>query len=252
MIFVDERGGSCELVDPLRRMGLPVESVPRLTSGDLCFEGRGEKGIPTQIGIEFKKLEELVGALRTERLQGYQMVEMRQTFDHSYLLYEGEIHYSRSGMLQRKVKKAFRTEYADIPGRMTIGELLKRINVLHLCGGLNPIHTDTRADTCQQVAALYHAWTDTDLDKHKSHLAVYVAPQLAMVSDVRRTYCTLPHIGRRASLAVEQHFVDGPTAAFEASIEQWAGIQITDDKGNKRRLGIKAATDIVNYCRGLR
>jgi ERCC4-type nuclease len=252
MIFVDERGGSCELIEPLKRMGLPITSVPRLPAGDLLFEGRGEKGAPVQIGIEFKGLEELVGNLRTERLQGHQMVEMRQTFDHSYLLYEGEIHYSRRGSLQHRVKKAFgRIEWQDIPGRMTVGELMKRVNVLHLCGGLNPIHTDTRADTLQQLSALYHTWTDTDLDAHKSHLAVYVAPQLALVSDVRRTYCTLPHIGRRASLAVEQAFRNIATA-FDSSIADWAAVQITDDKGNKRRLGMKAATDIVNYIRGLR
>src|SRR6266446_2939294 len=122
MIFVDYRQGSHELVAPLQALGLPVEETT-LEFGDVAFEGRGEGGKPVSIGIEFKKLGELVQALRTQRLQGYQLKGMRKAFDYSYLFVEGELLYGDAGgLLRRKGKRAL----VPLPGQMSVSELLKR------------------------------------------------------------------------------------------------------------------------------
>lgn len=247
MIFVDDRQGSHELVEPLRRLGLPVEET-RLSSGDLMFEGRGEQGALVSVGVEFKKMEELVQALRTERLQGYQMGAMRETFEYSYLLIEGEISYNSRGILSWPMSKWPRRG-TELPGRMTISELYKRVNVLHLCGGLNPLWTVTRGDTLQAIHALYHTWTDQDLDQHKSHLAMYKAPPLVPVSMLRATLSTFPHIGYRTSGVVERHF-GTLERAVNASAEDWAHICVTSAGGRTKRIGIKIATEIVQFCRG--
>lgn len=252
MVFVDNRSGSKELIAPLRKLGLPVDET-RLASGDLAFEGRGELGAVVNIGIEFKKLEELVQALRTERLQGHQLIGMRPMFDYSYLFIEGEVNYDRKGLLQMpQTRKWGRHGMADpMPGRMTISELYKRVNVLHLCGGLNPQWTVTRSDTLQAIHALYHTWTDQDLDQHKSHLAIYTAPTLVPVSPLRATLMKFPHIGYRTSLVVERHF-GTLEKAVTADVEDWAHIVVTSSTGRTKRLGNKVATDIVNFCRGSR
>jgi ERCC4-type nuclease len=242
MIFVDSRAGSCELVEPLRRLGVEVEET-RLDYGDLMFEGRGEKGAPVLIGIEFKKLGELVQALRTERLQGYQMVGMRDTYRYSYLFIEGELLYDRGGMLLQKRRRSTR----PMPGQMSVLELLKRKNVLHLCGGLTPTWTTCRKDTLQEIIALYRVWTDKDLDKHKSHIAAYEAPSLIPVSGFRRTLKTFPHVGMRASLAAEKHFKGSLVRAVSAGITEWADIETKDEKGHVRRLGTKVAAQIVEF-----
>lgn len=251
MLFVDDRAGSCELVEPLRKFGVPVEST-RLDYGDVAFEGRGEKGASVLIGVEFKQLRELVQALRTERLQGYQLPGMRDTYQHSYLFIEGELEYDRGGLLLVKKHGARFGRSAPMPGQMTVNELLKRIYVLHLCGGLNPWYTTTRKDTLQSLVALYHCWTDTDLDKHKSHIAAYEAPSIISISSFRRTVKTFPGVGLRSSLAVEMQFSGNLVAAVTASVETWAGILIIDEKGKPRRLGTKVAQSIYDYCHAVK
>lgn len=250
MLFVDDRAGSHELAEPLRKLGVPVE-LTRLDFGDVMWEGRGAGGAPVLIGVEFKQLRELVQALRTERLQGYQLPGMRDTFTHSYLFIEGDIDYDRGGLLQIKQRSRF-GRGTPMPGRMTINELLKRIYVMHLCGGLNPWYTTCRKDTLQSLVALYHTWTDTDLDKHKSHIAAYEAPSIISISPFRRTVKTFPGVGLRSSLAVEMQFSGNLVNAVTASAETWSGILVMDDKGKPRRLGMKVAQQIYDYCHGIK
>lgn len=245
MIFVDYRSGSAELAEPLQRKGLDVE-ITTLEFGDVAFEGRGEKGAPVTIGIEFKKLRELIQALRTQRLQGYQAVGMRPMFDFSYLFVEGELIYDRRGTLQRRKSSG---RVVEMEGAMNVSEMFKRIFVLHLRGGMNPLFLSNRKDTIQAITDLYRTWTDQDLDKHKSHIAIYNPPSIIPISKERHTFCTFPHIGRKASAAVDEHFNGDIGKATNASVDEWAAIQVVDDKGRGRRLGLKVAQDIVNYCR---
>lgn len=254
MLFVDNRSGSKELVKPLVEMGLPVESTV-LDAADLYFEGRGVRGAPLSIGIEFKQLGELVQALRSERLQGYQMLKMRATYAHSYLFIEGELLFDKQGKLQRRSK--FTKSVVPLEGQMTVGELYKRIQVLHLCGGLNPWWTQTRKDTLQSIAALYHTWTDTNLDQHKSHLAIYQAPTLVPISPFRKAIKAWPHVGFKLSKAAEDKFKNKETGlgsvarASSASAEEWADLFAINDKGQHKRIGLKVAEQIVAFCRGL-
>ncbi len=203
----------------------------------------GEGGQPVTIGIEYKHLTELVQALRTGRLQGYQMPGMREQFDYSYLLIEGELLYDHHGKLLRRKGRTV----VPLEGQMTVSELLKRINVLHLCGGLNPLFALTRRDTIQAIAALYHTWTDCDLDQHKSHIAIYNAPPLVPISKCRAAIQAWPGVGLHLSKAVEETF--GTLArATSASVDEWANLKTIDEHGKARRLGTKTAERIVAFC----
>ena len=250
MILIDYRAGSRELKAPLLKMGLPVErQQTTLDFGDVAFVGRGEGGKDVTIGIEYKHLRELVAALRSQRLQGYQMIGMRKAYDYSYLLIEGEVLYDAKGRLQRHAGR-FKRERVLLEGSMTVGELFKRVQVLHLCGGLNPWWAATREDALQAIASLYHTWTDRDLDKHRSHLAIYQAPPLVPISDFRMIAKALPHVGMHASLALEKAFEGNFVNACLASKDEWAAVQIVDEKGRVRRLGHKAAAQIHSFLRG--
>ncbi len=243
MILIDPREGSKELAAPLRKLGLEVNDDCELPFGDIVFEGRGVDGAAVTVGIEFKKLEELVASLRTGRLQGHQLPGM-QDFDYRYLLVEGELRYDQTGALQEQGR--FRSK-RPMAGGMTVNELLKRLNVMQLCGGLNPVWASSRSDTLQHIVALYHTWTDTDLDKHKSHLGVYIPKSFIPISPVRRTLTTFPGIGIRSSKAVEEAFGGSLATAIMASTERWANIQVVDDKGKSRKLGMKHAEKIRKF-----
>lgn len=249
MIFVDGREGSKQLVKPLRECGLDVEETT-LNSADIYFEGRGEKGAPVAIGIEYKHLSELVGSLRTNRLQGHQLLKMQEDgYDFKYLFVEGELLYNRRGQLLRR---AGRRDFKPVAGHMTVGELLKRVYVLHLRGGLNPWWTQNQRATVKSIEALYHTWTDTDLDKHGSHIAIYTPPRIVPISDFREMICRLDGVGVRTSLAIERH-VDGSLGRLlQVTAEELSELTTADEDGKERRIGLANAAKIVASLRELR
>ena len=247
MLLIDDRAGSKDLALPLEKLGLPVE-LTRLSFGDVAFIGRGEGGKDVSIGIEFKQLGELVTSLRTERLQGFQLLGMREEYDYCYLMFEGQWRYDSQGRLQRKSKTS--NALKPLPGQMTISELLKRIFVLHLRGGLNPWPTLTRQDTLSSIRDLYRTWTDKALDEHKSHLGIYRAPSLTPMSPFRVTVSTFPGVQRKGSLAAEQFFDGNLERAVRANVQTWASLVTIDDQGKPRRLGTAVAQRIWDHCHG--
>lgn len=247
MLLVDDRAGSKELAGPLSKLGLPIE-LTRLAFGDLAFIGRGEKGADVSIGIEFKQLGELVQSIRSERLQGFQLLGMRDEYDYSYLFFEGPWLYDKQGLLQRRSKAT--NKPVPLGGQMTISELLKRVFVLHLRGGLNPWPTTSREDTLSSIRDLYRTWTDTALDKHKSHLGIYQAPGLVPISDIRRTFKSFPGLGMAGAQAADQYFGGNVARACSASVEEWSNIVTIDDKGKPRRLGVSVAEVLWEHLHG--
>lgn len=248
-LWVDYRDGSIDLLEPLQEMGLPA--VKGDFDADIKFTGRGEKGAPVEIGVEFKKLGELIQSLQTQRLQGHQLLKMRKAFDFSYLLIEGELMWNSQGVLTKWSRGAYSGRgQVPVPGRMRANELLKRIHVLHLRGGLNPLWSRNRTDTLKQIEVLYRVWTDQDLDEHKSHLAIYQAPQLMEVSQFRKTVHTLPEVGMKVSSAAETKFNSSLRKAICLSTtNDWATIETRDKNGNTKRLGEKTAKKIMEAIR---
>jgi ERCC4-type nuclease len=232
LILVDSAVGSKDLVEPLRALGLPVE--PASIDADIAFEGRGIKGATVCIGVEYKKLGELVGSLRSERLQGHQLLKMQNGFDFRWLLIQGEILTLDNGMLARRTSPTLR---APLGGSMTLMELYKRLITLQICGGLIPVFTETRAQSLAFIHALYRTWTDTDLDKHKSHIAIYEPAPLVPISQFRRTVATLPGIGLELSGRVEAQF-SCLEEAFTAPVSTWTQV---DGVGTKKAEAVRRA-----------
>lgn len=220
MLLVDGAVGSNDLVAPLVRMGLPAE-LAQLPSADLAFTGLGDNSVPWDIGIEYKNLHDLVSSLRSDRLQGHQIPKMRKAYDVSYLVIEGELLYDSGGRL---VKRVGRRDVRPLQGGMTVGELLKRVQVLYTCGGVHPVWAHTREDALQQIAAIYRIWTDKARDQHNSHIAIYQAPPLVSISETRQTFATLPGVGLKKSGHVEKHFKT-IKRAVNASVEEWAEVE---------------------------
>ena len=59
MILLDRRIGSSDLYQPLRACNLPVE-LTTLESADVAWLGRGPEGVPTPIGVEIKRIGDLL------------------------------------------------------------------------------------------------------------------------------------------------------------------------------------------------
>lgn len=248
MIWVDPRDGSKELVIPLRAIGIEVVDDEWLPGGDLKFIGRGEGGSPVTIGIEHKQIADLVSSIRSERLQGHQLLEMRGAkegalplYDFAYLLIEGEVLYDARGTLMRRTGRG---TYKPMNGKMTINELYKRLNVLHLCGGLNYIFMKTQRESIKWIEALYQTWTYQDFDEHKSHLAIYNPPTLIPPSEFERVVSGLPGVGRKIAKAAEVRF-STIRRALNARTEEWAELVTVDKYGKTRKFGRKAAEKLM-------
>ena len=250
MILVDDRAGSYDLIKPLRAAGLPVEET-RLDSGDLAFLGRGERDTELFIGIEHKKVGDLINSLTTGRLSGHQLLAMTACYDRRWLVVEGEWRHDADGAVTMFGRRGRRRVHGAPPAV----ELEKRLLTLQVRGGISVRHCPTRRDTVRFVLALYRFWTDKSLNEHRSHLALYDAtpdmdPRLAIpISDFRRIAAMIPGVGYRTSQAVEAAFEGSFRRMMLATEEDWAAIATTDDRGKTKRLGAAKAKKILEALR---
>lgn len=252
MILVDAAVGSNELVVPLEKMGVPVEKT-HLEYGDVAFMGRGENGAPLFIGMELKKVQELVTSLRTKRFQGHQLLGLIKDFDRRYLVIEGDFHHDAQGKAV-----IFRGQGRPRPLNGATSALALEQEVLNIQtrGGVWVRHTSTRRDTLRFIVAAYRYWTDKDLDEHKSHMAMY-APDLdkglfTPPSDFRKALTVmLPNIGFSVSAAVEREV--GATEPLRLQLQrvlnmretEWADLLVVTSKGKAKKLGQSRARQIM-------
>lgn len=239
MVLVDSRVGSKELVKPLQHLGLTV-SESTLEFGDVAFQGRGSHNTTLDIGIEFKQLEELIQSLRSGRFVGHQMPGMRATYDHSWLLLEGEWQPDAQGVVCMRGRGG---KWKPVKPRMTAAELEKQLLTIQFLGGMNVRYTQRPSDTLRFIATLYRWFTDSAWDSHTSHLAIYHRVPLMAVSDTQHILNSIPGVGWRVSRAAEKKF-GSVRRAIRASQKEWAELLTTTDKGQTRRLGGKVAAKI--------
>lgn len=258
MILVDSRAGSCELVKPLREAGLPVDETT-LEFGDLAFMGRGEAGAKLFVGVEHKKLPDLLQSLDTERLQGHQLLGMLNTYDRRWLLVEGDWTHDHSGAVALWKGKGQRRAVKGAPRAI---ELEKMLLTIEARGGITLRMCPTRRDTVRFLTALYRFWTDKNLDAHKSHLAMY-APDLdqglfSPPTPFRKALAVLlPGVHTTVSAAIERE-TNGPNVTLRARLQKvlgwtasdWAGLLTVGDAGKARRLGEKRAAQILAELNG--
>jgi ERCC4-type nuclease len=252
MLLVDPQGPKgAFLLEPLQDAGLPaVLADPQLDAGDLAFVGRGDGGCPLNIGIEFKRLDssstDLAQSLRSGRLSGEQLPKLlgeRGAYDLAWLLVEGVWRTDPKTGLVTAYKGKHRG-WQPIPGKMPGSELEKRLLTLEMLGGLRVRFTNTRADSIRFIANLYRWWTDRDLDRHVSHLAVHDTPTFHAVSDVAGAMLKWPGVGYKAAAAAEACFASVQHAAT-ASASRWAALDI----GGKR-FGEARAKKLVAWLKG--
>ena len=253
MIQIDPRAGSKDLVAPLLAVGLPVEKG-HLEFGDLAFLGRGEAGAEVFIGIEHKKLPDLVQSLGDDRLAGHQLPGLVQNYDRPYLIIEGEFEVDSNDRVL--VPTRIRDRLAPLKGCMPASVLDQRVLTLETRGGLRVRWTRTQKETVRYVSGLYRFWTDRDIDEHRSHLAIH-APDLDSALRIPRTLfqemvAPVPDIGLKTGAAVEKAFAGSLGRALLAGADEWAEVVTRSAKGKLRRLGPSKANRIAEVMRTLR
>jgi hypothetical protein len=217
---------------------------------------RGPSGTTLEIGIEYKKLGEMMTSIRDGRFSGHQLPGMlgeKGMYDYGFLLIEGEWRIDDDGFLTTlQFRRGKRPEWKRAPGNMRASEYEKHLLTYQLCGGVHVRHARNQADSVRIIADLYRWWTDRAIDEHTSHLAQHRPAFLSNVSAFRRAIAAWPGVGLKWSKAVEAE-LKGLDAeqnlgiAANWGVPQWAGLSTTDNKGNTRRFGEANARKLVKF-----
>ncbi len=107
-MLIDDRAGSRDLADlpPLDELA----ELVRLPAGDVAIYGNGQAG-RVAVGVEVKRIDDLISSIQSGRLQGRQMPDMRAEYDVSWLLVHGLWRPNpKTGALQTLAKTGM---YAD-------------------------------------------------------------------------------------------------------------------------------------------
>lgn len=213
------------LWDDLKKTNLPIQQ-DTLDGGDLMFLGNGPEGREVTIGIEFKKIRDLLSSLRSNRLQGHQLLEL-QPYDFRFLLVEGEWRHDDSGLVT--LRSGYK-DWAPAPGRFSAAELDKTLLGLVLRAGVIVWATRTRRETVRWIESVYRNFTDMAWDAHTSHTGTYRPATLTRPSPFREFIQGIPGVGAKTGKAVEQFFLNpstgkaSPRKAVAARAATWQQI----------------------------
>lgn len=208
MLLVDPRVGSGDLAPLLEALGVPV-ALQTLDFGDAAFVGFGPGGEPRQIGIEVKRIGDLLSSLTSQRFAGHQLPGLVRQYDAVWLVIEGLYRPSAdTGVLETLQGTQWRP--AVIGGRQYLFRDLEHyLTTMEVRAGLHVRRTGSRQETARVVAALFSWWTGREFEGHRAHLAIAPDRDLTLLvrpSLVRRVAAQLPGIGYEKSGKVAQKF----------------------------------------------
>jgi ERCC4-type nuclease len=209
MILVDPRVGSVEMQPLLETQHLKT-TIQHLEFGDFAFSGNGPEG-PVMIGVERKRVRDLLSSLRTGRFAGHQLPGLLKVYDWCYLFVEGILRANpESGILEESGYHAWVPvqlgssgfAYRDLDGHLTTLECR--------AGACFRIRrTDTKQASAVAIANLWHYWNDKEWDEHRSHLALNLTSEYGWIVKpglLRRMAAQLTGIGWEKSGAISHRF----------------------------------------------
>lgn len=244
---VDDRVGSIELAAPLRQRGLPV-SVERMEGGDFVWDTEAD-GEPVTVGVERKRLDDVLTCIRSRRWADYQLPAMRKTCGVVVLLIEGIWQEGNDGELL-----TWRRGGWDSPasGVRSAAELRTFALTQTFKAGVHVVFSSTTKTTLDWLASAYAWWTAAGgWGRHKSDGGgVYLpTPTIGKLRDVGELACIIPGLGPTWAVYAQEEF-SSPWAAMSAGVSRWSGLVATSKKGRKQRLGVRRALAVQDWIHG--
>lgn len=227
MILVDTRDGSNELI-PL----LAGCSPCLLPAGDICIPGNGPDG-DVLIGVEVKKIDDLLQSITNGRLSATQLPAMVDNFSclGRWLLTVGEYRNGRAGRLEVKGSRGgfypYRVGSREVPWGYVEGFLIE----LQTMGfGLKQVASNEHA--AEWLERLDRFWSKPWLEhKAMKKFDVSARNKVALMPDVDKellaraeVFKDLPGLGWERAMAAAEHF---PTVidAMISEENEWAEVR---------------------------
>jgi ERCC4-type nuclease len=200
LLLIDRRTGSGETQLAFEAAGMKT-AMETLEFGDYMFEGNGPEST-VAIGIERKKIGDLVDCIKEGRFEGRQLKGMQDFYQYRYLLVEGLWKASPDGYL--KIWR--RGEFKET--RMVYAAVIGLIEKLQTRFGWHYIRTGDVTETVQAVCAIYRKWQkpwEVEVDD------VYYTPALVGfdLEDpflATKTAALIQGIGKKKARNVGRHF----------------------------------------------
>lgn len=170
-LYIDSRGGSCELPPHIRPHKVPVQTVHGL-DGDFEFMGYGPGDLPIAIGGEHKKISECLTSMSDGRLTGTQAARMLQSYQRVYLVIQGRTRIAKDGTLEyfarkERNKEIWYTAYSRSGAGWQAYDFFARIASLEEFLGIRVHLTEDAAMSGALLAFWYRYWQKFYSD-HKS------------------------------------------------------------------------------------
>jgi len=220
LIDVDDRIGSKELF-PLFPNG--TARLRRFDYGDMSFVGNGPQGMPYRIGIERKRITDMLSSMASNRLQGHQLKVATRMCHRVYLVIEGVWKCSDSGFIQHYYRGGWHN--ISLGNREFLySELLGYLQTIREFFGTSVIQTGSPNETVRAVINLHGWWVSKRYDEHKSHLAKHIPVALANPSLVFRMAVELPGVGIKRAVEVDKTF-DSVLEMVNGDVDTWAAIE---------------------------
>lgn len=184
MLLIDTRAGSKDLIQErgggywLRNTHTPVQPTT-LLAADIAFLGNGPDNSYVGVGIEYKKVGDLLQCMCDGRLSGTQLPLLQELYPQQYwLLIEGLWQGNpNTGLLEHYWMNPYSHKYQWITSsvgsrKFTAMEFNGWLTTMAVAGGLRILPTCLDlASTVQMIQAQYHWWTSKQYEDHRSHLA---------------------------------------------------------------------------------
>lgn len=234
MITIDDREvdrgtPSLELQPLIESLGVKTH-LERLEFGDYSFTGNGPAGAGLAlIGVERKRVKDLLSSMRTSRLHGLQIPGMVPRYDFSYLIVEGVVRRNpENGLLEQPHRNgqwypvelgSSRFMWQDFDHFLTSTEMTS----------VKVRRTGSPHQSAEVLVSLWHYFNDKLWEEHKSWKVIYTPPDpvIAMgeVPLVRRWAKELEGVGYEKSLVVADRFKTGWMLAH-AELGNWLNPKI--------------------------
>jgi ERCC4-type nuclease len=204
-----------------RHRTFPVAEHKTLHAGDFCFVGQGPDGDQILIGIERKRMRDMVNSIRGGRLSGEQIPKLL-SYDRAYIILESRWKTDwATGQLMERHRSQWRPVMSGTKQIMTGLELESYLNDIRDKTPIQVIKTEHEYQTVEVVMALAHSWSKPWPKRHH-HSDIHRPPKYAQVekaSTLRRVLYALDKVGWERSGAAEEVF---------STVEQLVGASTKD------------------------
>lgn len=220
MIQIDDRIGSAEMAPLLRQLGVEVE-LTRMAFGDVAFMGWAQNGTPVSVGLELKKLDDVIACIESGRFAGHQLPGLIQSYDHIWLLVCGSWYGRRADgvLLTKRINHRGQEYWVEAGGgrrRWMARDLESWLISMEILGGIRVHRVEDWQEGAQWIKTVANWFSRDD---HKSHKVLFqgkhLYPDQALLAKptlARRIAAELPLVAEKRSADVARTF-HSPTIA---------------------------------------